>query len=90
MGMSVEDRLGAAPRRCGEVIRHAVRRGAAAALAATSIRSDEDLHNMAIGFALGEDPGETSVLASSFRVVAGAIAEAEDIEDIIRSAPQEG
>ena len=42
---------------------------------------------MAIGFPPVEEPDDVGALAVEFRGTAGAIAESERVEDVIRSAP---
>jgi len=71
------------------VIRHAVRHGAALALVVVTLWSGEDLHDMAIGFLLVEEPNDVGALAMEFRGAAGAIAKSERVEDVIRSAPHD-
>ena len=85
----MEDHLGNVLRRFREVTRHVVHRGATLALAAATLRSGEDLHDMAIGFPLVERPDDVGALAMEFRGVASAIAEYERVEDVIRSAPHD-
>ena len=88
-GVSLEEHLGNVPRRFTEVIRHAVRHGAALALVVVTLWSGEDLHDMAIGFLLVEEPNDVGALAMEFRGAAGAIAKSERVEDVIRSAPHD-
>ena len=85
--MSVEERLGNVLRRFTKVIWHAVRHGAVLPLAAATLRSGEDLHDMAIEFPPVEEPDDVGALAVEFRGAVGAIAESERVEDVIRSAP---
>ena len=85
----MEDRLRNVPRLFREVTHHAVHRGATLALAAMTLRSGEDLHDMAIGFPPVEEPDNVGALAVEFRDAAGAIAESERVEDVIRSAPHD-
>ena len=54
---------------------------------AATLRSGEDLHDMAIGFPSVEKPEDIDALAMEFKSAAGAIAEYEGVEDVIRSAP---
>lgn len=89
VGVSVEECLGNVPGRFSEVIHHAVRRGAALALAAAFLRSSEDLRDMASACPPMEKPDDIGALAMEFRGAAGAIAEFESIEDIIRSTPRD-
>ena len=89
VGVSIKECLGNVPRQFTEVIRHVVRHGATLALAAATLRSGEDLCDMAIGFPLVEEPDEVGALAMEFRDVEGTIAEFERVEDVIRSAPRD-
>jgi hypothetical protein len=89
VGVSIEEHHGNVLRRFREVVCHAVRRGAMLALAVTTFQSDEDLHNMAIGFSLVERPNNVSALATEFTGAAGAIAEYERVQDVIRSTPHD-
>ena len=57
------------------------------ALAAASLRTNEDLRDMAIGFPPVKRPDDVGALAVEFRGAAGAIAESERVEDVIRSTP---
>jgi hypothetical protein len=86
VGVSVEECLSNVPGQFLEVIRHAVRRGAALALAAAFLQSSKDLCDMASGCPPMEKPDDIGALAVEFRVAAGAIAKFESIEDIICSA----
>jgi hypothetical protein len=88
-GVSIEERLGNVPRQFTEVIWYMVRRGATLALAAATLRSGKDLRNMATRFPPVEEPNDVSALAMEFREAAGAIAEFERVEDVIRSAPHD-
>jgi len=49
-----------------EVIRHAVCHGAALALADATLKSDDDLRNMATGFPPLEEPDDVGALAVEF------------------------
>jgi len=89
VGVSVEERLGNVPRWFTEVIHLAIRRGAALALVAATLRSGEDLHDMAIEFPPVEEPDDVGALAVEFRGAVGAIAESERAEDVIRSTPHD-
>ena len=71
------------------MVHHTVCRGATLALAAATLWSGEDLHDMATGFPPMERPDDVSALAMEFRGTAGAIAEYERVEDVIRSAPHD-
>ena len=62
-GLSIEERLGNAPRWFREVIHHAVHHGATLVLAAATLQSGEDLCDMAIGFPLVERPNDVGALA---------------------------
>jgi hypothetical protein len=88
-GVSVEERIGNIPRQFREVVHHAVFHGAVLALAAATLRSNEDLHDMAIKFLLVERPDDVGALAMEFRGTAGTIAKYERIDDVIRSAPHD-
>jgi hypothetical protein len=83
----VEDHLENVLRQFREVIHHVVCHGAALALAAATLRSGEDLCDMAIEFLTGERPDDVGALALEFRGTAGAFTESERVEDVIRSAP---
>ena len=50
------------------MVHHTVCRGATLALAAATLWSDEDLHDMAIGFPPVEEPDDVYALAVEFRV----------------------
>ena len=71
------------------MVRHVVRRGATLALAAATLRSGEDLRNMAIGFPPVEEPDDVGALVMELRGTTGAIAESERVEDVICSAPHD-
>jgi len=88
VGVSIEERLDNVLRWFTKVIQHTVRHGATLALAAATLRSGEDLCDMAIGFPLVEEPDEVGALAMEFRDVEGTIAEFERVEDVIHSAPR--
>jgi hypothetical protein len=88
-GVSAEERIGNVPRRFLEVICHAVRHGAALALAAAFLRSGEDVRDMASRFPPMERPDDADALAVKFRGAAGAIAKFERVEDVIHSAPHD-
>ena len=62
---------------------------AALALVAATLRSGEDLHDMAIEFPPMEEPNNVGALAMEFRGAVGAIAESERVEDVIRFAPHD-
>ena len=89
VGVSVEERLGNVPRWFTEVIQLVIRRGATLALVAATLRSGEDLHDMAIEFPPVEEPDDVGALAVEFRGAVGAIAESERAEDVIRSTPHD-
>jgi hypothetical protein len=89
VGVSMEELLGNVQRRFTKVIRHEVRRGAALALVAATLWSGEDLHDMVIGFPPVEEPTDVGALAVEFRGTAGAVAESERVEDVIRYAPHD-
>jgi hypothetical protein len=59
------------------------------ALAAATLRSNEDLHDMAIEFLLVERPDDVSALAMEFRGTAGTVAEYERVDDVIQSTPHD-
>jgi hypothetical protein len=88
-GVSVEERLVNVPRWFREVVHHVVFCGAALALAAATLRSNEDLHDMAIEFFLVERPDDVGALTMEFRGAAGTVAEYERVDDVIRSAPHD-
>ena len=71
------------------MVHHVVRHGAMLALAATTLWSGENLHDMAIGFPPVERPDDVGALAVEFRGATGAIVEYESVEDVIRSAPHD-
>jgi hypothetical protein len=89
VGVSAEERIGNVLRRFLEVIRHAVRRGAALALAAAFQRSSEDLCDMVSRFLAMERLDDANTLAMKFRGAVGAIAEFERVEDVICSTPHD-
>jgi hypothetical protein len=86
-GVSIEEHLGNVPRWFR--VRHAVHRGATLALAAATLQSGEDLHDMTIRSSPVERPDDVSALAVEFRGIMSAIAEYEREEDVIRSAPHD-
>ena len=87
VGVSVEERHGNVPRWFREVVHHMVRRGATLVLVAATLRSSEDLRDMAIGFPPAKKPDDVGALAVEFRGATGAIAKSKRVEDVIRSAP---
>ena len=88
-GVSIEEHLSNVPRWFTRVIPHVVHRGDVLALTAATLRSGEDLRDMAIGFPPVEEPNKVGALAVEFKDMAGAIAEFERVEDVIRSAPRD-
>jgi len=87
VGVSIEERLNNVLRWFTKVIRHTVRRGATLALVAATLRSGEDLHDMAIEFPPVEEPDDVGALAVEFRGAVGAIAESKRVVDVIHSSP---
>jgi hypothetical protein len=89
VGVCVEERLGNVPRWFREVVHHALCRGAALALAVATLRSGEDVHDMAIGFLPVERPDDVGALAMEFRGAVGTVAKYERVDDVIWSAPHD-
>ena len=87
VGVSIEESLGNVLRWFREVVRHAVRH--AVHRGGSTLRRDEDLRDMAIGFPPVERPIDVGALAMELKGAAGAIAEYERVEDVIRSAPHD-